>query len=300
MNASIDNEPGTADLVSQGPTTGVFNPAAPDAGVFTFDAAGRTTDGVAVIVHLEGRVTNRPPVAKPGADQIVECGQGGVITLDERGSNDPDPGDTIAHYQWFQRFDSPSPAGEDEETEFEVGVGTTATIAIPPGPVGEREYWLHVYDGHLASHAAPIMVRTVDTTAPVISLAASSVCVWPPNHKFVRLQLATDLLRGVADACDPNPTAVILDAGSSEPATVVGSGNTTLDVVFGPTTVCLRAERSGTGPGRHYTVVVQATDHSMNSSTQALDVFVPHDLSGLPANCLRGAPLDELDASCAR
>jgi endo-1,4-beta-xylanase len=40
-------------------------------------------------------------------------------------------------------------------------------------------------------------------------------------------------------------------------------------------TVSLRAERSGTGNGRIYTITVRATDASGNMSVQGLTVLVP-------------------------
>jgi hypothetical protein len=39
----------------------------------------------------------------------------------------------------------------------------------------------------------------------------------------------------------------------------------------------LRAERSGSGQGRVYTVTITASDLSGNQSTATVDVRVPHD-----------------------
>ena len=39
----------------------------------------------------------------------------------------------------------------------------------------------------------------------------------------------------------------------------------------------LRAERSGRGPGRTYSIAISATDDSRNTSMVTLSCFLPHD-----------------------
>ena len=48
----------------------------------------------------EGCVFNNPPETDAGSDQTVV--EGGTVTLDGSNSSDPDPGDSIASYQWIQ------------------------------------------------------------------------------------------------------------------------------------------------------------------------------------------------------
>jgi hypothetical protein len=62
----------------------------------------------------------------------------------------------------------------------------------------------------------------------------------------------------------------------------IGDGNTTSDVqdaVRGTydLSFALRAERSGTGPGRVYTITYTATDASGNSADASAKVTVPHN-----------------------
>ena len=65
---------------------------------------------------------------------------------------------------------------------------------------------------------------------------------------------------------------------SNEPVNGTGDGDTAPDwVITGNLTVDLRAERSGTGSGRVYTITVRCTDASGNSSTKTVTVTVPHD-----------------------
>jgi hypothetical protein len=120
-----------------------------------------------------------------------------------------------------------------------------------------------------------IIVTVVDTTAPTIaSVTASPDILWPPNHKMGPVTVSVD----VSDVCDAALDCQIVSVSSNEPANGVGDGNTQPDwVITGDLTVDLRAERSGPGSGRVYTITVQCTDDSGNSSSGEVLVRVPHD-----------------------
>ena len=116
---------------------------------------------------------------------------------------------------------------------------------------------------------------TPDVTAPVIaSMSASPNVLWPPNHKFVPVSIATS----VSDACDPAPHCAISSVSSNEPVNGLGDGDTSPDwIVTGASTLLVRAERSGTGTGRVYTVGTTCTDAAGNPATGSTTVTVPHD-----------------------
>jgi len=128
-------------------------------------------------------------------------------------------------------------------------------------------------DLNVGQCAANVVVK--DSTPPVItSLSATPDVLWPPNHKFVPVSLTTS----VTDTCDVSPVCKVTSVVSSEPPLGGGSGNTDPDyLITGASNVLLRAERDGTGPGRAYTITVQCTDGSGNSSQKAVVVTVPHD-----------------------
>jgi hypothetical protein len=121
------------------------------------------------------------------------------------------------------------------------------------------------------------VVKVADTTPPAInSVSASPTSLWPPNHKMVPVSLAVD----VTDICDPNvaKSCLIVAITSNEPVLGVGSGNTSPDwQITGKLTANLRAERSGVGDGRTYTLTVQCTDASGNASMKSTAVTVAHD-----------------------
>ena len=122
-----------------------------------------------------------------------------------------------------------------------------------------------------------------DTTPPVIkSIVPDPDTLWAPNHKFVPVSIVAT----ATDVCDAATTCKIDSVTSNEPVLDPGSGNTTPDWFIdnpgpkaSPATlgVQLRAERSGTGIGRIYTVNVSCSDKSGNTSTGKTTVSVSHD-----------------------
>jgi hypothetical protein len=119
-----------------------------------------------------------------------------------------------------------------------------------------------------------VTVTVVDTTPPEITATASPDTLWPPNHKYVEVTVTVT----VYDICDPSPTLTFLSIASNEPANSIGDGNTIYDIVIiNDFTFNLRAERSGPGSGRTYTITYQATDISGNTAITSVEVEVPHN-----------------------
>ena len=68
---------------------------------------------------------------------------------------------------------------------------------------------------------------------------------------------------------------------SSEPDNGLGDGDTANDIaITGAMTLNLRAERSGTGNGRTYTITVEAKDAAGNTTLRTTTVSVPKNQSG--------------------
>jgi hypothetical protein len=118
--------------------------------------------------------------------------------------------------------------------------------------------------------AAPIpriivhIVPPSGTPPTITSLTAGPDVLWPPNHKMVRVSLQ------VTATGDPSPDCRIDSTASNEP------GTEDQWVVTGPLTVNLRAERTGSGNGRVYTIRVTCTNTS-GIAAQTVRVGVPHD-----------------------
>jgi HYR domain-containing protein len=120
-------------------------------------------------------------------------------------------------------------------------------------------------------------VHVVDSTPPIIgSATAAPNVLWAPNHKMVPVGISVS----VADVCDASLNCHIVSVASNESIDGQGDGHTAPDwVVTGPLTVDLRSERAGGGSGRIYTITVQCTDDSANSTTRTVQVAVAHDQS---------------------
>ncbi len=115
-----------------------------------------------------------------------------------------------------------------------------------------------------------------DTEKPVIeSVTATPSVLWSPNHKMVpvAIKIVSRDNCGIAQC-------KIISVASNEPVNGLGDGDTEPDwQIIDNTHVNLRAERSGRGNGRVYTITVQCTDTHGNSSTATVTVTVPHDMS---------------------
>ncbi len=114
-----------------------------------------------------------------------------------------------------------------------------------------------------------------DGMPPVFeSASASPDVIWPANHKMVPVTVVAS----VTDAIDPSPITRILSVTSNEAADGTGDGHMDADAqITGPLTVNLRAERSGNGSGRVYTITLESRDASGNASQRTVTVAVPHN-----------------------
>jgi len=192
-------------------------------------------------------ITNKPPVAV--CKDVTVATQSGLCTADasiDDGSFDPD-GDPFTLVQ--------SPAG--------------------PYPLGNTSVTLTVTDPSGASSSCSATVTVVDQEAPVIGeVSASPNILWPPNHKMV----AVAVIANGTDNCNTAPACKIVSVMSNEPIDGLGDGDKAPDwMITGDLAVNLRAERSGVGSGRIYTITVECADTPGNSSSKTTMVTVPKD-----------------------
>jgi len=126
-----------------------------------------------------------------------------------------------------------------------------------------------------SDHEPQVARLCVDNTPPALTVTASPDRLWPPDHLYVTVTAATS----VSDNADPNPAIKLVSVTSNEPDIGLGDGDMPNDIVIvNDHTFDLRAERSGTGSGRVYTITYQATDACGNNTVSTATVTVPHDL----------------------
>ncbi len=128
--------------------------------------------------------------------------------------------------------------------------------------------------GSTTSCSFPITVQDVQN--PVITGAsASPSSLWPPDHTYRNVTVAYT----VADNCSTSGAiSCSLSVTSNEPINGTGDGDTSPDWQIVDThTVKLRSERAGNGSGRVYAVKITCTDQAGRSSSQTVNVTVPHN-----------------------
>jgi hypothetical protein len=167
-----------------------------------------------------------------------------------------------------------SPEGAVVTFEATATNGGVVTCNPPSGstfPIGTTSVNCTATNG-AGSDTEVFQVRVRDTQAPVIlRVAATPAALWPPDHKMVPVTVSVIAV----DAADAAPSSSIVSVSSNQPVDGTGDGDTSPDwEITGPLTLELRAERAANGQTRIYTIVVETTDDSGNSSTAATEVMV--------------------------
>jgi photosystem II stability/assembly factor-like uncharacterized protein len=123
------------------------------------------------------------------------------------------------------------------------------------------------------SDSCSFTVAVNDTETPEMgTVTVDKPLLWPANHQWetIAVNYETD------DNC---PLTCVLTVSSNEPVNGLGDGDGAPDwEVIDAHHVRLRAERSGTGTGRIYTITVTCTDPSGNSVVKTVTVKVPKSL----------------------
>jgi uncharacterized repeat protein (TIGR01451 family) len=127
-------------------------------------------------------------------------------------------------------------------------------------------------DSDPSNNSSSAMVTT-SNPPPVISNQSVNIqSLTPPNHKMRDVTVSYT----VTDNCGPLSNR--LSVTSNEPINGTGDGDTAPDwEIVDANHVRLRAERSGRGSGRVYTLTITSTDSAGNSSSKQVFVSVPHD-----------------------
>lgn len=250
--ATLNDSIVSADLDS----VAVFDPATSHhqdylAGLSTLLASWKTTLDT---VHGSAFLPAPPVFAADETAPVIEC-----------------PGDTLITCADSSGIDLALDITVTDDCDAEPDI-----VIDGPGnnhfPVGETEVTITATDSS-GNESSCTFTVTVEAGAPpeITGLEAEPNVLWPPNHKWVSVRLDAEL----ENPCDMPVDWDIVEVTCNEADH--GAGNTSPDwMITGDRTLKLRAERSGSGSGREYTIRLRAgTD--VGDDERTVRVFVPHD-----------------------
>jgi hypothetical protein len=200
-----------------------------------------------------------PPEITCPNDLELPCeGNGGVLVTDPR----------------IQAFMNSCVASDDIDPSPALHVAPPLNNRLYPGK------WLFDFEAvDIAGNRAQCYrtVRITDLDPPHISVKLTPDTIWPPDHRMVDVHAVVS----VHDDCGASHVWWLDSVTSDEVDDDAGSGSTEVDVdgvTRGATDpdFRVRAERNGSGSGRHYRVVYVATDGT-NEAFDTVYVTVPHD-----------------------
>ncbi|MGB2809874.1 MAG: LamG-like jellyroll fold domain-containing protein, partial [Sedimentisphaerales bacterium] len=214
---------------------------------------------------------NHTPVADAGPDRTVEAQApwGATVTLDGSGSSDADstPGtnDDINDFNWYE-LDPCEP-----NADVFLGSGRILDCNLS---IGEHIIVLEVIDRIGAFDTKEVTITVQDTTPPDFEFSVTPTMLWPPNHKMVLITPSWT----VSDECDATPQVSLVGIVANEGDDIIGDGHTSDDIQIGDDgSIYVRAERSGPGSDRIYTITYQSVDDCGNTTVRSATVSIPHD-----------------------
>ena len=156
-------------------------------------------------------------------------------------------------------------------TAFDAADGVITPVCAPPSgslfAVTTTKVTCTATDAHGNFSTGFFTVTVTDTTAPVVrSTIATPAVLWPPN-KAMR---PVDVIIHATDIVSGTQSRIVGITGND--------GATAADwEITGALSARLRADRTGEGSGRTYTLTVETRDASGNTTVSQAVVFVPHD-----------------------
>ena len=124
--------------------------------------------------------------------------------------------------------------------------------------------------GNESNCSFPVTVN--DTEAPVVTgVSASPNVLWPPDHAMVPVTVNAN----ARDNCGVVTPRIIAVTSNESGDGSSGSTENPAWEITGPLSVSLRAERSGQGGGRVYTITIEWQDTAGNQATDRVTVDVP-------------------------
>ncbi len=205
-------------------------------------------------------VSNDGPIFAGGSATVT------VTATDPAGANDP-----LAY-----ELDC------DDNGVFEIGPQAGNSAVCTFGTAGSFTVNVRVTDGDGGAATGSTVVTVVLPPPSCSNATASPNLLWPPNHKFVFVQIS-----GIVNPAPGTVTISVTSIFQDEPVQSSGSGNTSPDAAgVGTGNPSVRAERDGGNDGRVYHIAFTATGTS-GSCTGTVTVGVPKSQGS------NGGPVDQ-------
>jgi predicted extracellular nuclease len=148
--------------------------------------------------------------------------------------------------------------------------------ADEPAALDYNDYnqpYLYQADPYRSSDHDPVIVGICHRGPPEVEIQVTHDTLWPPKHQYVTVNATVNVI----DATGVT-TLTLISVTSNEPDSGLGDGDTADDIVIvDDYTFDLRAERSGRGDGRIYTITYHATDACGHVTVATATVTVPRD-----------------------
>lgn len=180
--------------------------------------------------------------------------------------------------------DVPDPVDLTAVDNCDGNITVSPTINVTPGIsvndfVEVRTWTFTDICGNTSSINQTITVY--DDTPPVLTVISDPITLWPPNHKYVTInisQLFVDVVDNCSSLTIDDVYITNVSSDEDEDANGNGDGKTLNDIVIESlcSSVDLRKERNGNGNGRVYTVNLAVYDENGNIGTANCQVHVPH------------------------
>ena len=126
------------------------------------------------------------------------------------------------------------------------------------------------------TEATKSLTVKLDKTDPELLITVDKPVIGPPNHRLVPIQVTIN----TADKASGISKIELTGITSNEPDNANGDGNSESDIQDAQwgtddRSFTLRAERSGAGEGRIYTITYKVTDHAGRTTIRSVEVKVP-------------------------
>jgi hypothetical protein len=151
--------------------------------------------------------------------------------------------------------------------------GCTAACSGGPFSLGTHAVTCSATDASGHGSRCETLVTVADSISPRVRVISTPAVLWPPDHEMYPISLQVEAV----DACDPHP-GISCSVESNEPDDSRGDGHTRDDIEWRDGQLWLRAERSGRGNGRVYTLTCTAKDASGHQGVGVSRVTVPRSM----------------------